>query len=70
MRNTGRRPMSGTLKEFDAYGSILNNLKSLAQDLKTKDPGEFQVVESIRTHLLEMLDSLMGGQDQMHSGMA
>ena len=63
--------MSSTLKvEIDAYGSILNNLKSLAQELKTKDPSEFQVVESIRTHLLEMLDSLMGGQDQMHSGWA
>jgi hypothetical protein len=56
--------------EFEAYSSILNNLKSLAQELNTKDPREFQVLETIRTHLLEMLDSLTGGQEEMHSGRA
>jgi hypothetical protein len=63
--------MANALKtEFEAYSSILNNLKSLAQELNTKDPSEFQVVETIRTHLLQMLDSLMGGQEEMHSGWA
>lgn len=63
--------MGNALKtEFEAYSSILNNLRSLAQDLKMKDPNEFQVTETIRTHLLQMLDSLMSGQDEMQSGWA
>lgn len=63
--------MSNALRmEFEAYSSILNNLKNLAQDLRTKDPGEFQVTETIRTHLLQMLDSMMSGQDEMQSGWA
>jgi len=63
--------MGNALKtEFEAYSSILNNLRNLAQELKARDPREFQVTETIRTHLLEMLDSLMGGQDDMHSGWA
>jgi hypothetical protein len=56
--------------EFEAYSSILNNLRNLAQELKAKDPGEFQVTETIRTHLLQMLDSMMSGQDDMQSGWA
>jgi hypothetical protein len=63
--------MGNALKtEFDAYSSILSNLRSLAQELQTKDPGEFQVTETIRTHLLQMLDSLMIGPEDMHSGWA
>jgi len=63
--------MSSALRtEFEAYSSILSNLKNLAQELKAKDPGEFQVTETIRTHLLQMLDSMMSGQDEMQSGWA
>ena len=63
--------MGNALKtEFDAYSSILSNLRSLAQELQTKDPGEFQVTEMIRTHLLQMLDSLVIGPGDMHSGWA
>jgi hypothetical protein len=56
--------------EFEAYSSILNNLRAMAQELKTRDPNEFQVTETIRTHLLQMLDSLMSGPEEMHSGWA
>ncbi len=64
-----RTSMGNALKmEFEAYSSILNNLRGLAQELKTKDPNEFQVTETIRTHLLQMLDSLMSGPEEMHSG--
>ena len=63
--------MGNALKtEFEAYSSILTNLRNLAQELKAKDPGEFQVTETIRTHLLQMLDSLMIGPEDMHSGWA
>jgi hypothetical protein len=63
--------MGNALKmEFEAYSSILNNLKGLAQELKTRDPNEFQVTETIRTHLLQMLDSLTIGPEEMHSGWA
>ena len=63
--------MSSALRtEFEAYSSILGNLKNLAQELKAKDPGEFQVTETIRTHLLQMLDSLVIGPEDMHSGWA
>jgi hypothetical protein len=63
--------MGNALKmEFEAYSSILNNLKGLAQELKTRDPNEFQVTETIRTHLLQMLDSLVIGPEEMHSGWA
>jgi len=63
--------MGNALKtEFEAYSSILNNLRALAQELKTRDPNEFQVTETIRTHLLQMLDSLMIGPEEMHSGWA
>jgi len=63
--------MGNALKtEFDAYSSILSNLRNLAQELQTKDPGEFQVTEMIRTHLLQMLDSLVIGPEDMHSGWA
>jgi hypothetical protein len=63
--------MGNALKtEFDAYSSILSNLRSLAQELQTKDLGEFQVTELIRTHLLQMLDSLVIGPEDMHSGWA
>ena len=63
--------MGNALKmEFEAYSSILNNLKGLAQELKTRDHNEFQVTETIRTHLLQMLDSLMIGPEEMHSGWA
>ena len=66
-----RASMGNALKtEFEAYSSILNNLRNLAQELKAKDPGEFQVTETIRTHLLQMLDSLMSGPEDMHSGWA
>ena len=66
-----RTSMGNTLKaEFEAYSSILNNLRGLAQELKTKDPNEFQVTETIRTHLLQMLDSLMSVPEEMHSGWA
>jgi len=56
--------------EFEAYSSILNNLRGLAEELKARNPNEFQVTESIRTHLLQMLDSLMIGPEDMHSGWA
>lgn len=63
--------MGNALKtEFEAYSSILNNLRALAQELKTRDPNELQVTETIRTHLLQMLDSLMSGPEEMHSGWA
>jgi hypothetical protein len=63
--------MGNALKtEVEAYSSILNNLRNLALELSTKDLGEFQVTESIKTHLLQMLDSLMSGQEEMHSGWA
>jgi hypothetical protein len=60
--------MGNALKtEFEAYSSILSNLRNLAQELKAKDPNEFQVTETIRTHLLQMLDSLIIGPEDMHS---
>lgn len=63
--------MNSTLKmEFEAYSSILNNLKNLAQELKARNPSEFQVVETIRTHLVEMLDSLAGGTEETQAGWA
>lgn len=63
--------MGNALKmEFEAYSSILNNLRGLAEELKARNPNEFQVTESIRTHLLQMLDSLMIGPEDMHSGWA
>lgn len=63
--------MGNALKtEFEAYSSILGNLRNLAQELKAKDPNEFQVTETIRTHLLQMLDSMMSGPDEMQSGWA
>jgi hypothetical protein len=63
--------MGNALKmEFEAYSSILSNLRNLAQELKAKDPKEFQVTETIRTHLLQMLDSLIIGPEDMHSGWA
>ena len=66
-----RTSMGNALKmEFEAYSSILNNLRAMAQELKTRDPNEFQVTETIRTHLLQMLDSLMSGPEEMHSGWA
>ena len=66
-----RTSMGNALKmEFEAYSSILNNLRALAQELKTRDPNESQVTETIRTHLLQTLDSLMSGQAQTQSGRA
>ena len=63
--------MGNALKmEFEAYSSILNNLRAMAQELKARDPNEFQVTETIRTHLLQMLDSLVIGPEDMHSGWA
>jgi glycine/serine hydroxymethyltransferase len=63
--------MGNALKtEFEAYSSILNNLRALAQELKARDPNECQVTETIRTHLLQTLDSLMSGQAQTQSGWA
>jgi glycine/serine hydroxymethyltransferase len=63
--------MGNALKtEFEAYSSILNNLRALAQELKARDPNECQVTETIRTHLLQTLDSLMSGPEEMHSGWA
>jgi len=59
---------NGLKMEFEAYSSILNNLRALAQELKTRDTNEFQVTETIRTHLLQMMDSLMFGQAQTQSG--
>ena len=66
-----RTSMGNTLKaEFEAYSSILNNLRTLAQDLQTRDTTEFQVTETIRTHLLQMMDSLMPGPGEAKSGLA
>jgi hypothetical protein len=66
-----RTSMGNALKmEFEAYSSILNNLKTLAQDLQTRNPTEFQVTETIRTHLLHMMDLLMSGPEEVHSGWA
>jgi len=63
--------MGNALKtECEAYSSILNNLRSLAQELKANDSNEFQVTEMIRTHLVQMLDSLVIGPEDMHSGWA
>ncbi len=63
--------MGNTLKvELEAYSSILNNLKVLAQELKARDPSESQVTEAIRTHLVQMLDTLVVGPEEMQSGWA
>ncbi len=56
--------------ELDAYGNILGNLKVLAQELQSRDLSESQVTETIRTHLLQMLDSLMAGPGEMQAGRA
>ncbi len=42
--------------ELDAYGDILNNLAVL--ELQSGNPGETEVTETIRAHLLQMLDGL------------
>ncbi len=56
--------------ELDAYSSILTNLRVLAQELRSRDLGEFQVTETIRTNLLQMVDSLRVGPEEMQSGLA
>jgi hypothetical protein len=50
--------VSASKTELDAYSNILTNLKVLAQELRSRDLGEFQVTETIRTNLLQMVDSL------------
>jgi hypothetical protein len=62
--------VSASKTEFDAYSSILTNLKVLAQELRSRDLGEFQVTETIRANLLQMLDSLRVGPGEMQSGRA
>ncbi len=59
---------SGT--ELDAYGSILGTLRILAQDLQSVDLRQSQVTETIRTHLLQMRDSLEAGREEMPAGCA
>lgn len=64
-----RTSVDNALKtEFEAYSSILNNLKGLAQESQTRDSREFQVTETIRTHVLQMLDSMMISPEEVHSG--
>ena len=66
------RPSTATASrtELDAYGNILGNLKVLAQELQSRDLSESQVTEAIRTHLLQMLDSLRAGPGEMQAGQA
>jgi hypothetical protein len=62
--------VSASKTEFDAYSSILTNLKVLAQELRSRDLGEFQVTETISGHLLQMVGSLRVGPEEMQSGLA
>lgn len=56
--------------ELDAYGSILSNLRVLAQELQSRDLSESEVTETIRAHLLQMLDCLKAGPGEMQAGQA
>jgi hypothetical protein len=61
---------SASRTEIDAYSNILSNLRVLAQELQSRDMGEFQVTETIRTNLLQMVDSLRVSPEEMQSGWA
>lgn len=62
--------VSASKTELDAYSSILTNLKVLAQELRSRNLSEFQVTETISAHLLQMVDSLRVGPEEMQSGLA
>ncbi len=56
--------------ELDAYRNILSNLKVLAQELQSRDLSESEVTETIRSHLLQMLECLKVGPEGPQPGRA